>query len=542
MNKKRCRKPYWLVGVILALCLLSMDSREISSLFTDFLGEEADSDEIEQFFPKEPDLTVRTSDYSDSNTWTDMDPQGSKPSERYTQAMAYDATHEVVILYGGYPFKDDTWVYNLTSNTWTNMNPQGSTPGDRWRSAMVYDTIHEVSILFGGRDGSGPKDDTWVYNITNNSWTKMNCTTKPGARSEHSMVYDLTYNVVILFGGGSVSEGRKADTWVYNLTSNTWTNMNPQGNKPDAMSQYGMIYDAVHELTVIFGGFDSNEFKSDTWVYNLGANMWTDMNPQGSVPVARSSFGMVYDAVHEVAVLFGGSSDSGMRDDTWMYNLTSNTWTDTNPQGSKPSARWATGMVYDTAQEVAILFGGNSGSPLATDDTWAYNLKNLGAPVLNQITPSPSVTGVIDLSWNDVPRATSYKIYRDTSYIFDTGMLTPIATIADTLFQDTLSSNGMYYFAIVAVDVPLWRSKSNCESVEVAIDSIAPIITINAPGENQIFGTAALDFSIEILDGNLNSTWYSLDGGTTTNSFSGLTGKIDRSHNYNHLTDYCRRI
>lgn len=50
MNEKRCHKPYWLVGVIFALYLLSMNSRARSSLFTDSLGEEADSDEIVVLF------------------------------------------------------------------------------------------------------------------------------------------------------------------------------------------------------------------------------------------------------------------------------------------------------------------------------------------------------------------------------------------------------------------------------------------------------------------------------------------------------------
>jgi len=528
MKKLELNSKFYYFFILILLCLTTIKNQGFYPLDQNIF-ENPNTEVIEQLFPKEMNITVQASGLSTSNTWTNMNPLGSKPTDRYRQAMTYDASHEVTILYGGYPFKGDTWVYNLTSNTWTNMFPQGSTPGERWGSAMVYDTVHEVAILFGGSSDLGPKDDTWVYNLSSNKWTKMNCTTKPSARSGHSMVYDLTYHVTILFDGGMASEGYKDDTWVYNLTSNIWTDMNPQGNKPDIRSLYGMIYDVVNELTVIFGGFDSNEFKGDTWIYNLTSNTWTDMNPQGNIPIARANLGMMYDVIHEVTIIFGGSSDLGLRDDTWKYNLSSNTWTEMNPQGGKPSARWGSGMVYDITQEVAILFGGSSGSPLAMDDTWVYNLKNLGVPILNQIIPSTSVTGVINLLWNDVPYATFYEIYRDTSYIIDTSILTPIATIAETQFQDTLYSNGTCYYAIVAIDVPFWRSTSNCESVEVTIDSLPPSIMINTPYENQLFGSTPPDFSIEIIDEYLNLTWYSLDGVSTNITFSGLTGTIDQS-------------
>jgi len=58
-------------------------------------------------------------------------------------------------------------------------------------------------------------------------------------------------------------------------------------------------------------------------------------------------------------------------------------------------------------------------------------------------------------------------------------------------------------------------------------DIIAPIITIDSPNGFELFGTEPPEFDLSILEANLESTWYSLDGGFTTFSFTGLSGIIN---------------
>ena len=69
----------------------------------------------------------------------------------------------------------------------------------------------------------------------------------------------------------------------------------------------------------------------------------------------------------------------------------------------------------------------------------------------------------------------------------------------------------------------------NTGQAEISLikDILAPIVTINFPSENQIFGVDAPTFDLTIIDDNLDSTWYSLDGGLTKIFFNGLTGSID---------------
>ncbi|MHA1682208.1 MAG: hypothetical protein ACTSUE_14825 [Promethearchaeota archaeon] len=97
----------------------------------------------------------------------------------------------------------------------------------------------------------------------------------------------------------------------------------------------------------------------------------------------------------------------------------------------------------------------------------------LDTPALSPISPSPSIDGKISLNWSSVTFATNYRVYRDTSPIVQGSIsgLTPIATPANTTFNDTVSSNGIYYYAIVAYteDTPSKSNASNCESVLVDI-------------------------------------------------------------------------
>lgn len=92
-----------------------------------------------------------------ANTWTNKtNPSGDKPSARSYHSMTYDSTHDRTILFSGDDgtlVDDDTWIYNYADNSWTNMtNPSGDKPSARYYHSMAYDSTHDRIILFGGDD------------------------------------------------------------------------------------------------------------------------------------------------------------------------------------------------------------------------------------------------------------------------------------------------------------------------------------------------------------------------------------------------------
>jgi parallel beta-helix repeat protein len=60
-------------------------------------------------------------------------------------------------------------------------------------------------------------------------------------------------------------------------------------------------------------------------------------------------------------------------------------------------------------------------------------------------------------------------------------------------------------------------------------DDIAPVITIVLPSANSVFGLEAPSYQITIVELNLDTIWYTLDGGGTNYTITGLTGT------FNHL-------
>ncbi|MBC8422391.1 MAG: fibronectin type III domain-containing protein, partial [Chloroflexi bacterium] len=93
---------------------------------------------------------------------------------------------------------------------------------------------------------------------------------------------------------------------------------------------------------------------------------WVQVSVGG--PSARHGPAMVYDSARNVIVLFGGWAESGHLNDTWEFDGL--TWTQLSPVTS-PSGRSFHAMVYDSVRQRIVLFGGqDDGGSL--DDTWEY--------------------------------------------------------------------------------------------------------------------------------------------------------------------------
>jgi hypothetical protein len=59
-------------------------------------------------------------------------------------------------------------------------------------------------------------------------------------------------------------------------------------------------------------------------------------------------------------------------------------------------------------------------------------------------------------------------------------------------------------------------------------DTLAPNITINLPAENQEVGEIAPQYDVTIIEDNLDTRWYTLDGGLTNITFNRKIGQIDQ--------------
>jgi len=88
---------------------------------------------------------------------------------------------------------------------------------------------------------------------------------------------------VLLFGGWKAASGRYGDTWVYDLSANTWTDQTPPTAAPSARFLPAMA-SLGGDQALLFGGDDANGYNGETWVYDSAASRWTYKVPPAARP------------------------------------------------------------------------------------------------------------------------------------------------------------------------------------------------------------------------------------------------------------------
>jgi N-acetylneuraminic acid mutarotase len=307
-------------------------------------------------------------------SWKLMDLE-TKPSARAYSAMASISNSDKVILFGGQTssgFNGETWIYDLSDNAWTQKYPSSS-PSARLGHAMASIPGDDKVIIFGGSDStSGTWShlyDTWVYDFSDNQWANKNPTTYPPDRKYHAMTSIANDDKVLLFGGKVGPSSKYDDTWIYDLSENTWTKKNPSSHPPKMY--YPMLAGLYNtDQAVLFGGYlGFHVYDDKTWVYDYSDNTWTNQNPTNH-PSARGLGPMATVFNDDKVVIFGGYIEGvGRSDETWEYDLSDNSWVKITSI-HKPSARYLPQLVGISNNDKLVMFGGHDGD--FDGETWIF--------------------------------------------------------------------------------------------------------------------------------------------------------------------------
>jgi N-acetylneuraminic acid mutarotase len=222
-------------------------------------------------------------------------------------------------------------------------------------------------------------------------------------RANPGLVYDNESDRIVIFGGWNESGNpntAKNDTWSYDFNTDTYTRMNPSSS-PVGRAEPGMVYDSMRDNVVMFGGmevFNTQTRRNDTWTYDLNSDTWTEILPL-TAPSMRRGHWMAYDSESDMIVMFGGEDGSNLNE-TWVFNPATNVWQMMNPSIAPP-ARISVRMAYDSESDRVILFGGHDdGAPIHYfDDTWAYDYNSDTWEDLTDTT-HPSARAVPSLAYN----------------------------------------------------------------------------------------------------------------------------------------------
>ncbi len=410
-------------GMVIILTNLIIQTSEGSSTCID----ESDSDFDNGYFD---DVTIVGNNndakliLNPNGTW---EPKTADPWPRYFHAMAYDyTTHSVILFGGGKEFVenyDDTWIYDLNKNAWMGIQTENQPEEIKSHSmASIYGT-GEV-LLFGGNDElANFYNDTWIFHTNNYTWTKETTSTMPKYRTYTSMANIYQNDTVLLFGGfGGGSVGNLNDTWIYDRSNNTWTQKTP-ATSPSWRRKFGLAPFHNTDKVVLFGGNNHNgnpKYLNDTWIYDISANNWTKKTP-ATTPSPRETYGIASVYGDDKVVLYGGNDEFVGYDDTWVYDLSANVWTNKNP-ATDPGIKAASSMISINGTDKVMLFGGTEDDTGGLDETWIYDLGDNTWTQVGPVDKPMARDGHAMASFYDTDNAIVFGGYNytDDRYLSDT--------------------------------------------------------------------------------------------------------------------------
>jgi hypothetical protein len=149
-----------------------------------------------------------------TGAWTLLSPTAS-PSVRHDFGLVWDSSRNKAVLFGGMQVdipgatgvpKQDTWDWDPSEKTWIERTLVGTKPSQRYGHATAFDEVGGRVIVFGGWDmqSAGKKNDLWDWNPSTGAWTQLLAGTEsgtPSPRSWASMVLDPARSRIELVAG-----------------------------------------------------------------------------------------------------------------------------------------------------------------------------------------------------------------------------------------------------------------------------------------------------------------------------------------------------
>ena len=290
--------------------------------------------------------------------WTRHSPSGPPPPARRDHTMATDG--ETVFIFGGRGDRvlDDLWSFNATANSWKDLNDSMGPPA-RFGHNLVYDPLGNRLLVFGGQAGADFFNDLWAYDVNTGKWSELQVgDDRPAPRYGAASAFDPAGRFLI--SHGFTQSGRFDDTWAFGAADGMWSNVTPQGSLPVERCLMRGVWDPGANRFLMFGGQTTGTpFLNDIW--RLDEEGWSELIGEPR-PSARNFYAMAFDGDDGRLVLFGGRAAEGPLNDLWQFDSSSDTWSELQADGETPSPRSGHDAVWLTGRRSMMVFGGRGGS------------------------------------------------------------------------------------------------------------------------------------------------------------------------------------
>lgn len=344
--------------------------------------------------------------------WTALPPGPGVPPPRRDPALAYDSRRDRLVLVGG-TGGNATWIYDFEGTPgWRSLPgiPPPTTTGD---DRAIYDPVGDRVILVTSAM------QVWQLSLASPSgWQPLQLSGAPPGRRFFAVAYDGRRNRMLVFGGGPYG-GLFSDVWALELgTAPRWVQIVANGGGPAGRWGPVAAYDSARDRLIVAMGSTSPDYAVAQDVWELAFDSppaWTQLNPTGTLPMARMLAAAIYDPVGQRLILHGGYRPGMAFADAWALDLqVTPGWRALAPEGSPPPGRWSLGAAYRLEFPSLIVCAGFNGQELA--DLWALELEpETGPPALTGFSPAGGRIGdpvtlvgsylrdVTDVYFNEVP-------------------------------------------------------------------------------------------------------------------------------------------
>jgi hypothetical protein len=337
---------------------------------------------------------------------------------------------------------------------------------------FTVDTKRNLLWLYGGVCAEQNRQDTYYLalnaNPLNDTWTKVPANTTPLANNDAAMVYDPDDDVVFAWGYDNAFGSH--DHWVYCRTAENptpgvptqvqaaagcvvpddWNEVLPAvGIQPPGWSFPALAYDTVTKKVIQFGGGTISQYYNQTWAYDIPTQTWTRKALNTTPPPVYSGAGpglpgMAYNTrTHKI--LFHQTGNTGAPAD-WQYDPVADTWERLSSSGSGPATPADVPLAYDAKNDLLVSFGRSiNGAEIWQGRFASTALAPPTVPAnLSAIVESSTQ---INLSWTastGVVAVAGYNLFRN-------GVQVGTSTIAS--YQDSnLTPSTSYTYAVSAYD------------------------------------------------------------------------------------------
>jgi IPT/TIG domain-containing protein len=215
-------------------------------------------------------------------------------------------------------------------------------------------------------------------------------------------------------------------------------------------------------LVIVVNGKTSNAIYLSRAAPTINSTNVTIMPTSGgSIQISGMNFG---NDVNVVSVMFDGLLCTNLSIDIAHEQLTC-----TIPSG-----------IGDNKSLVVVINGLQSNQYILS-----YQHVDVIKPKVNLINPTNDTDGIIYIHWDIVLGAQYYYVYRSISPINSTHNIQHIAKVTSNLFKDNVTTNGTYYYSIVAYDSFGHSQISDNVKITVGISSFVDPQTEEPQGNDE---------------------------------------------------------